>query len=98
MDQEELGERVRDARRTAGLTQMALAERLGVPLGTIERLESGITDPMPFLDRIAESTQTTVTWLRSGIFDAPGADQAAANLAERERALARVEARVKEAG
>src|SRR4051812_699919 len=101
MDQNELGERVRDARRAAGLTQMALAERLGVPLGTVERLENGLADPTPFLDTIAQSTDSSVAWLRSGGYEGAGSadvDRAAASLAEREKALARVEARVREAG
>ena len=37
----EVGSRVADARKRLGLTQRALAERLGVSLWTVERLEDG---------------------------------------------------------
>jgi transcriptional regulator with XRE-family HTH domain len=36
---------LRWARRRAGLTQRALAERSGVPQSTISRIESGAVDP-----------------------------------------------------
>jgi chromosome segregation ATPase/DNA-binding XRE family transcriptional regulator len=100
MDQIEVGERIREARRTSSLTQMALAERLGVPLGTIERLESGMADPTPFLETIADATATPVAWLRGGGSNGSGheLDAAMESIAERGRALSRVEARVREAG
>jgi transcriptional regulator with XRE-family HTH domain len=36
---------VREARRRAGLTQAALAERAGVPRSTVARIESGARTP-----------------------------------------------------
>lgn len=36
---------LRDARRTAGLTQVALAARAGVPQSTVGRIEAGLIDP-----------------------------------------------------
>lgn len=36
---------LRQARRRSGLTQRALADRTGVPLSTIKRIEAGGADP-----------------------------------------------------
>ena len=36
---------VREARKRAGLTQIALAERAGVPQSTVARVESGVQVP-----------------------------------------------------
>lgn len=41
----EIGDRIRDARRNAGLTQEALAERVGRDRKTISRWESAYRDP-----------------------------------------------------
>lgn len=47
------GRSLRQARRRAGLTQRALAERTGFPQSTIGRIESGATDPrVSTLDRL----------------------------------------------
>jgi DNA-binding XRE family transcriptional regulator len=40
-----VGERIRQARLTANLTQMKLAERVGVDHRTIHRIEHGTSDP-----------------------------------------------------
>lgn len=40
-----IGEVVRQARRRAGLSQRALAERTGLPQSTVARIESGFVDP-----------------------------------------------------
>lgn len=46
---------LRHARRTAGLTQRALAAKTGVPQETIARIESGRADPrVATLDRLLE--------------------------------------------
>lgn len=42
---EALGQAFREARKGAGLTQQALAERAGVHVATIKRIESGRVDP-----------------------------------------------------
>ena len=39
------GEKLRDGRTAAGMTQMDLAATSGVPLGTIREYEQGIRDP-----------------------------------------------------
>ena len=41
----EIAMRLVDIRRAAGLTQVELAQRMGVPQSTIARVESGLTDP-----------------------------------------------------
>lgn len=46
---------LRHARRSAGLTQRALAARTGVPQETIARIEAGRADPrVSMLDRLLE--------------------------------------------
>ena len=57
-----VGGRLRTARRSAGLTQKQLAERLGVEPITVSRWEREVTTPsLPRLRRIAEVTETTVS-------------------------------------
>jgi transcriptional regulator with XRE-family HTH domain len=57
-----VGGRLRTARRSAGLTQKQLAERLEVESITVSRWERGVTSPsLPRLRRIAEITETTVS-------------------------------------
>lgn len=46
------------ARRAAGLTEKALAERLGVSLWEIERLERGEVDPSPYAEHLERLTGT----------------------------------------
>jgi transcriptional regulator with XRE-family HTH domain len=57
-----VGERLRIARRSVGLTQKQLAEELEVDSITVSRWERGVTTPsLPRLRRIAELTETTVS-------------------------------------
>jgi transcriptional regulator with XRE-family HTH domain len=57
-----VGERLRIARRSVGLTQKRLAAELGVEAITVSRWERGVTTPsLPRLRRIAELTETTVS-------------------------------------
>jgi transcriptional regulator with XRE-family HTH domain len=57
-----VGARLRTARRSAGLTQKQLAEKLEVESITVSRWERGVTSPsLPRLRRIAEITETTVS-------------------------------------
>ncbi len=44
------------ARRSAGLTEKALAERLGVSIWEVERLERGEIDPSPYAEALSEHT------------------------------------------
>lgn len=57
-----VGDRLRLARRSAGLTQKQLAEELEVDSITVSRWERGVTTPsLPRLRRVAELTETTVS-------------------------------------
>jgi transcriptional regulator with XRE-family HTH domain len=58
----ELGRRIALARRELGLTQRELAERIGVMLGKVDAYETGLADPSPYLDRIAEVTGKNTLW------------------------------------
>ena len=51
-----VGERIRQARREQGLTQAALAEKIGAPLGLLDRFEHGTADVSKYLDGIAAVT------------------------------------------
>jgi hypothetical protein len=55
-------ERVAQARREAGLTQKALAERLGVSLWTVERVENGSASPTDHLVTVSEATGKPLDW------------------------------------
>ncbi len=52
------GARLARARRSAGLSQRALADRLGTSLFTVDAVEAGGRDPAPFLAGVAEATGT----------------------------------------
>lgn len=59
-----LGQRVREKRKAAGLTQTALAERAGVSQSTIVRTEKDETIPDgATLVALARELQTSVPWL-----------------------------------
>lgn len=51
-----IGERIKKARKKAGLTQKALADKLGIPYQGISQYERGVRKPkLETLDRIAEA-------------------------------------------
>ena len=57
-----VGGRLRNARRSLGLTQKQLAGELGVESITVSRWERGVTAPsLARLRRVAEITETTVS-------------------------------------
>lgn len=59
-----IGENVRAARKAAGLTQAALAERTGILVPHISRLESGGKMPtLPTLEKVADATGVTLCTL-----------------------------------
>jgi transcriptional regulator with XRE-family HTH domain len=71
-----------EARRAAGLTEKALAERLGVALWEIERLEKGEVDPSPYAEALEQHTGRPRSSFRSdGILE-----RSQARLAEEEDA------------
>jgi transcriptional regulator with XRE-family HTH domain len=61
-----IGSRIARARRELGLTQAALADQIGTPLGILDRYETGEADPEPVLERIAAVTGKSVQWFISG--------------------------------
>jgi transcriptional regulator with XRE-family HTH domain len=61
-----IGSRIARARRELGLTQAALADRIGTSLGILNRYETGQTAPEPVLERVATATGKSVQWLISG--------------------------------
>lgn len=60
------GVRVAGARREAGLTQRALAERLGVAIRTLQNYESGRFVPYRHLHELARLLHRSIPWLLSG--------------------------------
>lgn len=59
------------ARREAGLTQKALAERLGVSLWTVEQVESGRVNPADHLVSVSEATGKPLDWFLAEPHDLP---------------------------
>lgn len=61
-----LGERIKQARQEAGLTQDQLADLVGVGMRQIQYYESGESDPYRKLRQIAEATGKPIDWLLRG--------------------------------
>lgn len=61
-----IGERVRHARKSAGLTQEVLAKRIGIKQPTLSGLESGKNNETAFLPEIERETGYRALWMRSG--------------------------------
>jgi transcriptional regulator with XRE-family HTH domain len=70
-----VAERLAAARRRAGLSQRALAERLGVPLYGVEQMESGRSDASPYLSEISSLTGHPLAYF---LGSAPTVEQAEA--------------------
>jgi transcriptional regulator with XRE-family HTH domain len=64
-----VNERIRQARRASGLTQEALAERIGVPPIALEDFENGADVSQRHVKRIAVATGLPLSFFRDG--DAP---------------------------
>jgi transcriptional regulator with XRE-family HTH domain len=62
----EIGARLARARKQAGLTQKALAERLGVTRRSIQGYEAGSVVPYKHLDRLGELLGKTPGWFLGG--------------------------------
>lgn len=64
LGQEELGQRIKEAREDAGLTQQELADRIGIKQGqTVSNYERGVTEvTTKRLRRIAEATGKPITF------------------------------------
>lgn len=66
------GDRLKDARTKAGLTQEDLGQRIGATKAQINRYEGGKTDPSAdLLVRLAEELMVSVDWLL-GLVSNPG--------------------------
>jgi transcriptional regulator with XRE-family HTH domain len=62
-----VGARIADARETKGLSQRGLAQRLGVTPATIERWESGVSDPRANrIAMLAGVLDVSLAWLLEG--------------------------------
>ena len=74
----EMKDRIRRARKAAGLTQMQVAKALGIDRVSVTQWEGGQTKPdIDRLPAVADILKTTVPWLLSGNGDSPplaGAD------------------------
>ena len=63
----QIGERIRAARSAAGLTQVSLADAVGVRQQYMWRIEDGRSTPSgPLLARIAQRLGTSAVWLALG--------------------------------
>jgi transcriptional regulator with XRE-family HTH domain len=58
-----VGERLAEARRRTGLSQKALAQRLGVSLRLVDELEKGERNIGPHVEEIAQAMQLAPGWL-----------------------------------
>lgn len=62
-----IGERIKEARKKAGLKQSELAEKLGVAVITIGQYERGVRQPrLEQFQRIAAALNVDVNWLMNG--------------------------------
>ncbi|MEZ5896520.1 MAG: helix-turn-helix transcriptional regulator [Parvularculaceae bacterium] len=62
-----IGERIRSARKAAGVNQATLAERVGVSQPAVANWESGVHDPRRLaLAKIAEALGVSPEWLAGG--------------------------------
>ena len=62
----EVGARIADARKHAGLTQQSLAAQLGVTRRSIQAYEGGALIPYKRLERLAELLDCSASWLLAG--------------------------------
>src|SRR3954453_8640544 len=64
----EVGSRVKQARRAAGLNEKQLAQRLGISLWELERMEEGRKAPWDYLEQLEKETGRAEEWF---VPDAP---------------------------
>jgi len=71
-----IGDRIRDARKRAALSQVDLAQKVGVTQPAVANWESGVHDPRRvMLAKIAEALSVSPDWLASGARSAAEADK-----------------------
>ena len=74
-----IGERIKQARKSRGLSQVDLARRIGVSQPAIANWESGIHDPRRLtLAKLAETLDAPLDWLAAGDRSAAESDKHAA--------------------
>lgn len=61
-----VGQRVKEARKKAGLSQLQLAEAIGVKQPTISELERGESQSSSYLIQIAQECDVDPIWLQTG--------------------------------
>jgi DNA-binding XRE family transcriptional regulator len=83
--------RIRAARRALGLTQGALAEKVGVPLPVFARYESGHGDPSLILDALARVTGRPAEWFLGAPAPSGARRGAGTDVSGRIRSLMRTE-------
>lgn len=75
----EIKDRLRELRKSVGLSQTKFGEKVGVGLGVIRNLEDGLTSPAPmFLDLICRTYGCDRIWLETGegeMFRTPTRDE-----------------------
>jgi phage repressor protein C with HTH and peptisase S24 domain len=64
-----LSQRIKAARKHAGLTQLDLASRVGIAQTAISQLESGKTQRSSYLTNIAQACEVSPRWLALGLGD-----------------------------
>ncbi|OZI23602.1 hypothetical protein CAL26_09175 [Bordetella genomosp. 9] len=65
-DMSSIGDRIREARKSKGLTQGDLAKRVGLSQGTIGHIEAGRNEGSRYLVRIAAVLGVRPEWLETG--------------------------------
>lgn len=74
-----IGERIRQARKQAGLNQSELASRVGVSQPAVANWESGVHDPRwVMLAKLADALSTSLDWLAEGARSPEERDKGAA--------------------
>lgn len=61
-----IGQRVREARKAAGLTQQQLAEKVGIKQSTLSELENGDSAGSGHLAAMAAALNVSALWLQTG--------------------------------
>ena len=72
---QEIGERIKQARKEAGLTQEELADLVEVTARTIQAYEAGDIDAYRKLNKLAEVLRRDISWFLHGEDDAVTSDE-----------------------
>src|SRR3989442_9224412 len=72
LERRELARQLSERRRTAGLTQFQLAERMGTSQGQVTRLESGADTRLSTVARYAAAVGMKLEWTLAPLAKSPG--------------------------